>query len=80
MPQQTNHSATAADLVAQHVIATLPESIVYRKRMLGALIELLPQYEDLGTIKEMLSHLQHHEGLQQEFPSIVQGRIGGTKQ
>lgn len=67
--------AESLDIAIKHVIATLPQQIHVRRQLLKAIVRLIPDnYPARQEITDMLTHLEHHEILQQEFPSLITNR------
>ena len=59
------------ELQANHVISTLPDSLIDRRRILQALRKCLVKGSVARTrVNEMLHFLDEHEKLQRELPLI----------
>lgn len=54
------------DILAQFILANLPDSISERRRILDALINL--RHSGIKQTRELLYHLDRHEILQRELP------------
>jgi len=60
---------SSSQILAFHAAASLPDSISGRRKLLGAILEVLPEREPLrATCRQMLIHLEQHERLQLELP------------
>jgi hypothetical protein len=54
-------SELASDIVARHAVATLPDSLEARRRILGALLAACPRSRYADRISVMLEHLEQHQ-------------------
>ena len=54
-------SEPAADIVARHAVATLPDSLEARRRILGALLAACPRSRYAERISVMLEYLEQHQ-------------------
>jgi hypothetical protein len=50
----------ASDIVARHAVATLPDSLEARRRILCALLAACPRSRYAERISVMLEHLEQH--------------------
>jgi hypothetical protein len=53
-------SEPATDVVARHIVATLPDSLEARRRILCALLTACPRSRFAERISVMLEHLEQH--------------------
>ncbi len=51
----------ATDIVALHTVATLPDSLERRRKILRALLEACPRSRYAERITVMLEHLEQHQ-------------------
>jgi hypothetical protein len=58
-------SEPAADIVALHAVATLPDSLEARRKILGALLAACPRSRYAERISVMLEHLEQHQACAQ---------------
>jgi hypothetical protein len=54
-------SEPAADIVARHAVATLPDSLEERRRILCALLRACSRSRYAERISVMLEHLEQHQ-------------------
>lgn len=54
-------SEPAADILALHAVATLPDSLEARRRILCALLAACPRSRYADGISVMLEHLEQHQ-------------------
>jgi len=54
-------SEPATDIVALHAVATLPDSLIARRRILCALLAACPRSRYAERISVMLEHLEQHQ-------------------
>lgn len=57
----------AIEIISRHVVASLPDSIRERKRLLEALMEITKDKDAKAELFSILNTLQRHETRQQEF-------------
>jgi hypothetical protein len=60
-PSRTRKSEPATDIVARHTVATLPDSLEARRRILCALLAACPRSRYADRISVMLEHLEQHQ-------------------
>jgi len=61
-PGKSNRkSEPATDILALHAVATLPDSLEARRRILCALLAALPRSRYAERISVMLEHLEQHQ-------------------
>jgi hypothetical protein len=60
----------ATDIVALHAVATLPDSLEKRRKILCALLEACPRSRYAERISVMLEHLEQHQACAQTVQNI----------
>jgi hypothetical protein len=60
-PSCTRKSEPATDIVARHTVATLPDSLEARRRILCALLAACPRSRYADRISVMLEYLEQHQ-------------------
>jgi hypothetical protein len=65
---KTKPQNPAAEILAAHALATLPDSLARRRELLRAVVATLPhKHRERGAAVMMLTHLQEHDRWQATF-------------
>jgi hypothetical protein len=61
LPNDHRKDEPASDIVARHTVATLPDSLEARRRILCALLAACPRSRYAERISVMLEYLEQHQ-------------------
>ncbi len=68
----------ATDILARHVLSTLPDSVAARLQILAAVLAVCPAARDAGRISILLEHLEQHAAIRSKIQPLRAPRAPET--